>query len=261
MKRVLVTGANGQLGKSIQKIASDYSGLQFVFKNSKDLDITDTQKVVEVFEDGQYGYCINCAAYTNVEQAESDQDKAFLINAESVGNIAESCLKNEVTLIHISTDYVFDGEKEEPYTIEDTPNPINVYGASKLKGEEHIRKILERYFIVRTSWLYSEFGDNFYKTILRKAKAGEVLRVTDEQTGCPTHAKNLANFILSHIDSGSTNYGMYHFTDGETMTWYHFAKKILLENGLEKKGDLKKTQNYRTFARRPKHSVLAVHDT
>lgn len=256
MTRVLVTGANGQLGQSIQNIASDYPEIDFVFKSSKDMDITNVQEVIEVFENGRYRYCVNCAAYTNVERAESEQEKAFFINAEGVRNIVESCLKNNITLVHISTDYVFDGEKKEPYTINDTPNPINVYGASKLKGEEYIKKILERYFIVRTSWLYSEFGHNFYKTILRKAKAGEPLQITDEQTGCPTHAGNLGKFILNLIDTGNSDYGSHHFTDGEVMTWYGFAKKILRENDLENKVQLKKAENYSTFVKRPKNSVL-----
>lgn len=256
MISVLVTGANGQLGKSIQKIASDYPGLEFFFKNSKVMDITDAHMVAKGIKDGGYHYCINGAAYTNVEKAESEREKAFSVNAEGVRNIAESCLKNNVTFIHISTDYVFDGEKKEAYTIEDKPNPINVYGASKLKGEEYIRKILRRYIIVRTSWLYSEFGNNFYKTILQKAKTGIVLHVTDKQKGCPTHAGNLAKYILDLIDSGKKIYGIHHVTDGEAMTWHGFAKKILRENGLEEKVRLEKAENYRTFARRPKNGVL-----
>lgn len=256
MTRVLVTGANGQLGQSIHKIAMDYSELEFVFKNSKDMDITDAHNVDKVFDDGRYQYCINCAAYTNVEKAEKEEKKAFLVNAEGVRNLAECCLKNDVILIHISTDYVFDGEKKEPYTIEDTPNPINVYGASKLMGEDYISEILERYFIVRTSWLYSEFGNNFYKTILRKARAGEELQITDEQIGCPTRAGNLAEYILKLIDSENTEYRIHHFTDGEAMTWYGFAKRILTESGLENGPSLKKAENYRTFAKRPKNSVL-----
>lgn len=258
MKRVLVTGANGQLGKSIEKIASNYPELQFGFKNSKELDVTDASKVEKVFEEGQYHYCINCAAYTNVEKAESEQKKAFSINADGVQNVAMNCVQNNVILIHISTDYVFDGEKAEPYTIKDNPNPINVYGASKLLGEEYVQEILNSYFITRTSWLYSEFGKNFYKTILRKAKEEKVLQVTDEQTGCPTHALNLAKFIIDLIDSGSKNYGIHHFTDGKAMTWYGFAEKILADNKLGHTVHLEKAKNYRTFARRPKNSVLKI---
>ncbi len=256
MTRVLVTGAGGQLGKSIQKIALEYPELKFGFKNSKQLNITDASKVEAVLEEGQYQYCINCAAYTNVEKAERDKKNAFFVNAEGVKNIAESCLKMDVILIHVSTDYVFDGDKKEPYTIDDKPNPINVYGASKLKGEEYIKEILQKYFIVRTSWLYSEYGNNFYKIILRKAQAREELQITDEQIGCPTHAVNLARFILNVINSENSNYGIRHFTDGEAMSWYGFAKKILLENKLQHYAHPEKAKNYRTFARRPGYSVL-----
>jgi dTDP-4-dehydrorhamnose reductase len=256
MTRVLVTGADGQLGKSIQKIASEYPEIELVFKDSKALDITDAAKVKRAFEDERYQYCINCAAYTNVERAERELTKAFSVNAEGVKNVATNCHNNGATLIHISTDYVFDGEKKEPYTIRDRPNPINVYGASKLKGEEHIQELLDSYFIIRTSWLYSEFGKNFYKTILQKAKAGEDLHVTDAQTGCPTHASNLAKFTLDLIDSGSTQYGLHHFTDGKAMTWYGFAKKIVKDNKLQNTASIGKAKNYRTFAKRPKNSIL-----
>lgn len=258
MTRVLVTGANGQLGQSIQKMATDYLELEFMFKSSNDMDITDAEKVTEVFENGQYHYCLNCAAYTNVEKAEIELEKAFSVNAEGVRNIAQSCLKNNATLLHISTDYVFDGEKEEPYTIKDIPNPINVYGASKLKGESDIHGILKHYFIVRTSWLYSEFGNNFYKTILRKARAGEQLKITDEQRGCPTHADNLAEYVLNLIATDSKAFGIQHFTDGEVMTWHGFAEKILRENKLEDMVHLEKAENYRTFAQRPKNSILKI---
>lgn len=256
MTKVLVTGANGQLGKSIQKIASNFQELKFVFKDSREMDITDIYAIEKALTGGEYQYCINCAAYTNVEKAEIEPDQAFLVNAESVGNLAKVCLKNGVILIHISTDYVFDGEKAAPYTVRDQPNPINIYGASKLKGEHLVRENLTSYFIIRTSWLYSEFGKNFYKTVLQKIAAKVGMKVTDEQTGCPTHAGNLAKFILNLIYSGSTKYGLHHFTDGKAMTWYDFANEIL-EN-LDK-GDtihLEKAKNYHTLAKRPKNSVL-----
>lgn len=258
MIRVLVTGANGQLGKSIHKVAHGYPELRFFFKNSNELDITDGSQVKKIFAGHTFQYCINCAAYTNVEMAESEQEKAFAVNAQGVSNIADACLITDTILFHISTDYVFDGEKRLPYTVADAPNPINVYGASKLKGEELVQEKLQRFFIIRTSWLYSEFGKNFYKTILQKAKTEEVLHITDEQRGCPTHAHNLAKSILELIVSGSKNYGIHHFTDGNAISWYGFAKKILRENGLEKKVRLEKAKNYRTFARRPKNSVLKI---
>ena len=257
MIRILVTGANGQLGKSIQKIAPDYSELQLVFKNSKFLDITVSSEIDAILSEQKYDYCINCAAYTNVEKAEEEPNKAFLVNAEAVKNLAEACKRHRVIFIHISTDYVFDGETGIPYLTTDLPKPINIYGASKLKGETYIQEISECYFIVRTSWLYSEFGKNFYKTILQKAKTENIMYITDEQTGCPTRATNLAKYIFDLILSPSTDYGIHHYTDGEAMTWYDFAKMILRDNELHDTIQLHKSENYRTFAQRPKFSVLA----
>lgn len=257
MNRILVTGSNGQLGMSLQAIAKDHPDLNFVFKHSKELDITDIRAVNTIFGSTSFDYCINCAAYTNVEQAEKEPDKAFAVNAEGVRNLAKTCKKYQIVLLHISTDYVFDGEKETGYLPEDTPSPINVYGASKLKGEEIICSELSNYFIVRTSWLYNKnYGHNFYRTILRKARAGENLMVTEDQTGCPTNTDNLARFLLDLIANKNTGFGIYHFSDGIAMTWYGFAQTILEENGLLDTVILEKAKNYRTFAARPKNSVL-----
>lgn len=256
MIRILVTGSEGQLGKCIQKIVKKYPELELVFHNSKTLDITNPERITEVFSAEHFDYCINCAAYTNVEQAEKTPVPAFALNAEAVRHISLACSEYLVTLIHISTDYVFDGEKETPYTTSDKTNPINEYGRSKLQGEKHIQKNLKEHFIVRTSWLYSEFGKNFYKTIIEKAKTETVLQITDEQTGCPTNANNLASYILNLITENSRTYGIHHFTDGEAMTWYDFAKKILEESGLQDKVQLNRARNNRTFAKRPKNSVL-----
>ncbi|WP_291867273.1 dTDP-4-dehydrorhamnose reductase [Maribacter sp.] len=257
MKYILVTGANGQLGKSIQEVAKNYTELRFDFKSSKELDITNIAQVHSIFSTNKYDYCINCAAYTNVEQAEKNPEIAFRINEEAVKNLAKNCLEAEVVLIHISTDYVFDGEKKTPYTVNDIPNPINEYGKSKLEGEKYIQKTLNKYFIIRTSWLYSKkYGNNFYKTIVEKAKRGEILSVTDEQIGCPTNALNLALFIMEKIVNENVNFGIKHFTDDIPMTWYDFAKLILQENSIENNSILKKEKNYRTFAIRPKNSVL-----
>ena len=254
---VLVTGANGQLGQSIHKVASEYSEIELMFKSANDLDISDDLKVAQVFNNGRYRFCINCAAYTNVEKAENEREKAYSVNAESVRNLAKACLVNDVTLIHISTDYVFDGQKEEPYTIDDTPNPINVYGASKLRGEKNIIKLLQNYFIIRTSWLYSEFGKNFYKTILKKAQTENKIYVTDRQRGRPTHAENLARFILDIVvGKEKTPYGIYHFTDGKTMTWYDFAKSIIDRNDLSGTTEVVRDKNYRSFVKRPDNSIL-----
>lgn len=253
MKRVLVTGSSGQLGMCIQKNHKDFPEIQFIFTSSKELDITNVAAIKKYFESNKFDYCINCVAYTNVDQAEREPEKAFAVNAKGVKNIAKACQENDVVLVHISTDYVFDGEKRTPYTVDDSPNPINEYGRSKLKGEQYIQEILERYFIIRTSWLYSEYGNNFYKTILEKAKTEKILFVTNEQTGSPTKANNLAKFICDMIESNNCFYGIYHFTDGETTTWYDFAKQIVKENGLN---TIVEAKNYTSFAARPLYGVM-----
>ena len=259
MQKILITGANGQLGKSIEKISSHYPCMKFIFATSKDLDITNKEKASIFFEKHNPNFCINCAAYTNVEQAEKEPEKAFMINAEGVKNMALLCHKFNATLIHISTDYVFDGKKGEPYTINDQTNPINEYGKSKLAGEKYIQEILSNHFIVRTSWLYSkEFGKNFYKTIVQKAKVESEVFITDNQLGCPTNTNNLAVYLLDLIKNKSKQYRIHHFCDGEVMTWYDFAIKIVNENNLNKYVKIVRTENYRTFADRPKYSVLQV---
>ncbi|PIA79008.1 dTDP-4-dehydrorhamnose reductase [Gaetbulibacter sp. 4G1] len=256
-KRVLVTGANGQLGKTINELFFiNESNLEFTFVTKKELDITQKLELKLFFENNEFDFCINCAAYTNVEQAEKTPKAAYKVNGEGVKHLAQVCKETNTILIHVSTDYVFDGEKIEPYTIEDEPNPINEYGKSKLLGEQYIQKILEKFFIIRTSWLYSEkYGNNFYRTILEKAKKEKELFVTDEQTGCPTNTESLACFIIRIILSKSKNYGIKHFCDEKIMTWYGFAEQILNEH-LYKDIKIVKAKNYRTFALRPKYSIL-----
>ena len=257
MNRILVTGAGGQLGKSIQDLAPEYPGLDFLFVDKVDTDITRADLVLEKFREYRPDYCINCAAYTNVEQAEKTPEPAYAVNVKGVENLAHSCKEIQTVLIHISTDYVFDGAKEEGYTPGDQPNPINVYGKTKWLGEQVIQDQLKRYFIIRTSWLYSKkYPPNFYLTILEKAKRGDHLMVTDVQTGCPTDAANLARHILELIGSGSEEYGISHFTDGVAMSWFSFAVKILKDNNLFTRGFISKACNYGTFAKRPKNSVL-----
>ncbi|ALM08453.1 dTDP-4-dehydrorhamnose reductase [Sediminicola sp. YIK13] len=259
MKRVLVTGASGQLGMSLKDIHKDFQELEFVFKDRSELDIISRDQVKDIFSSGNFDFCINCAAYTDVEQAEKTPAIAYKINAEGVKNMALACKEYNVVFIHISTDYVFDGEKGLPYTVDDLPNPINEYGKSKREGERHIQEILKQYYIVRTSWLYhKEHGKNFYKTILKKAEKGETIYVTDEQVGCPTNAANLAQFILGLISLEDSNYGIIHYTDGEAMTWYDFSKKIIAENNFSSVATVVRDNNYRSFAARPKNSVLSL---
>ncbi|MDO6516173.1 dTDP-4-dehydrorhamnose reductase [Zobellia uliginosa] len=257
MKSVLVTGAKGQLGKSISDFVVNYPDLDFTFKDKSQLDISNPLDVNKEFSSSTYDYCINCAAYTNVDQAELNPELADKINAKGVKNLALACKENKVILVHISTDYVFDGDKTQPYTVGDKPNPINVYGKSKLKGELIIQETLNSFYIVRTSWLYHKsYGKNFYKRIIEKAKAGEILRVTDTQKGCPTNASNLAVYVLNLIDQNTTPFGILHFTDNEAMTWFDFAKIIIRNEGLD--CEVRVLDKKKSFggARRPSNSVL-----
>jgi dTDP-4-dehydrorhamnose reductase len=240
----------------LQKLASNYADIKCIFKSKESLDITDHKQIITEFGEEQLDYCINCAAYTNVEEAERNPDKAFAVNSEGVKKLAEACHTYKVKLIHISSDYVFDGEKKEGYLPSDTPNPINEYGRSKLEGESHIRECAREYLIVRTSWLYSEFGHNFYKSILAKAKKGETIFVTDAQTGCPTNANHLARYLLDIISNSKFETGIKHFTDGVAMSWYEFALRILEEHKLQSHAKVVRDKKYRSFVSRPKNSVL-----
>lgn len=251
----MITGSNGQLGQCLRKQTAHFPTFQYVFVSKNELDISDKNAVERFFQEGQFTHCINTAAYTNVEKAEREPEKAFDINAEAVKILAEVCQKFDVTLIHISTDYVFDGTKRTPYTEEDVPNPINIYGKSKLAGEIYIQEIWEKHFIYRTSWLYSQYGHNFYKSILRMAEEGKEMTITTEQTGTPTNANDLAEAILKVIEQESEDYGVYHFSNAGETTWYGFAEAILDAHHLDK-SKLGKTNHYRTFAQRPEYSVL-----
>lgn len=256
MKNILVTGANGQLGRCLQDAAATFPDLHFEFVSKEALDIENADAVDHFFRRNNFSYCINTAAYTNVENAEKEAEKAFAINAEAVKNLAESCYKNEVVLLHISTDYVFDGEKKTPYVETDSTNPLNVYGASKLKGEQYIQEICNTYFIFRTSWLYSQYGHNFLKTIVKYVSEKKPLTITTEQTGTPTNANDLAAALLQVIEHDLKDYGVYHYSNEGRTTWYGFAEAIC--NALEKRkeANLVKTDHYRTFAKRPACSVL-----
>ena len=256
MKNILITGANGQLGACFKKISGNYTECNFIFKSSSEADITDKPKLVKLFAEVKPHWVINCAAYTNVEKAEAEEEKAFKINAEASKNLAELCVANQAKLVHFSTDYVFDGKAEKPYKETDKTNPINVYGASKLKGENLIAETLKEHFIFRTSWLYSEFGHNFYKTIGRKIHEKAELNITTSQTGTPTNANDLAGFVVEIIASDNKNFGLYHFSNLGQATWYDFAKEILELTGNSEKIVLNKSNNFKTIAARPDYSVL-----
>ncbi|MGO3182970.1 MAG: dTDP-4-dehydrorhamnose reductase [Aequorivita sp.] len=256
MKKILVTGANGQLGRCIKDAATKFPDFEFVFVSKEELDIENADSLRDFFRENDFSHCINTAAYTNVEKAESEEEKAFAINAKAVKNLASICKENDVILLHVSTDYVFDGKKKSAYLETDETNPINVYGASKLKGEQYIQEIYDKFFILRTSWLYSQYGHNFLKTILRYSQEGKPLTITTEQTGTPTNANNLATALLQIIAQDSTEYGVYHYSNSGETTWFGFAEEILLQAENFEEANLAKTNHYSTFAARPVYSVL-----
>lgn len=256
MKKILITGANGQLGRCFQDDASSREGIVLLCEDKEVLDIADKAALKAYFEEQQPQHCVNAAAYTNVEKAESEREKAFLVNAEGAKNLAEVCREYNCTLWHISTDYVFDGSKNTPYIETDEVNPINVYGASKLKGEELIIETWDRHFIIRTSWLYSQYGHNFYNSILRLAKERDELTITTEQIGTPTNANDLAKAVLDMIAIDKAEYGVYHFSNKGSATWFDFAQAIVEIHGLEDEVSVGQTDYYPTFAERPKYSIL-----
>ena len=252
---VIVLGAAGQLGQAIQSISSN-TIIQFHFFGSHELDITNNEKVNVIFDAIKPDFCINAAAYTAVDKAEIEIEKADLVNRIAVKNIVNACVKHDTTLLHVSTDFVFDGEKNVPYLESDPANPTGIYGVSKRNGEIEIERSMSKYFIVRTSWLYSDFGHNFKKTMLRLAKEKESLIVVNDQIGSPTNALDLAAVLIEILKSRSENYGIYHFSNEGNTSWYGFAKKIFEVNHVSI--DLKgiSTSEYPTLAKRPKYSVL-----
>ncbi len=259
MKTILITGANGQLACCIESISANYPQYNFLYKNSKELDITEPEAIKDVFiNHPKIDYCINCAAYTAVDKAESEIEQATKVNDEGVRYLSEACKSNEVTLIHVSTDFVFDGNSTKPYKETDPTNPIGVYGLSKLGGEKAITETLERYFIIRTSWLYSEYGSNFMKTMLRLTADRDEISVVDDQVGSPTYAGDLANVILKIIEQDNTSYGLYHYSNEGSISWYDFAKEIFTIKGAKIKLNPIETTEYPTPARRPKYSVMDI---
>ena len=225
MKRVLVTGANGQLGLALQDAAKDFT-LDLVFMDKNSLDITDAEAIKRVFASQSFAIYINAAAYTQVDGAETNKELAFAINAKAVETLAKACKQHGCWLIHISTDYVFDGALDRPYTPSDVPNPLNVYGASKLAGEQAIALVGGTYSIVRTSWLYSRYGNNFYTKLQAQLDTGKTLRVTADQKGCPTRAEDLAAHLLTGIANQQLPKGISHYCGSEVMTWLGLARRL-----------------------------------
>ncbi|ASK30902.1 dTDP-4-dehydrorhamnose reductase [Chryseobacterium sp. T16E-39] len=259
MKKIVVIGGNGQLGNCIRKIAPNFEiDYEFIFTDSQILDITDEGAVDSFFHDNKPDFCINASAYTAVDLAEKEEEKAFAVNAEGVAHLAQACHDHKTVLVHVSTDYVFDGDTNLCYSEDDFTNPIGVYGESKLKGEELAMDINPKTIILRTSWLYSEFNKNFVKTMLNLFSQKDELGIVADQYGQPTNANDLAEAIMEIITSNHKNYGIFHFSNYPETTWYEFAKKIAEFSKSSVKLNSLTTEQYPTPAKRPKRSTMCL---
>lgn len=255
-QKILITGSNGQLGKELKRLENSFSQFNFIFLSREDLPIHHYELVRNFFKGYQPQFLINCAAYTAVDRAESEKELAFQVNGESVGVLAAVCKEYGTKLIHISTDYVFDGTATIPYKEESLTNPQSVYGASKLEGEKEALRFNPDSIIIRTSWVYSEFGKNFVKTMLKLMSEREELNVVSDQFGSPTYAADLAEAILQIISSGQWHPGIYHFSNEGIISWYEFAVAVKELSGNICKVNPIPTSQYPTPAKRPAYSVL-----
>lgn len=253
---ILVFGGVGQLGQCIQKIAEQKSIQGFIYLDEKQGNILDTDLLKSLFQEFQPAYVINCAAYTAVDKAEDEVDLTRKVNKDGAANLAKFCAEFDATLIHISTDFVFEGNVPQLLTETDEAVPVGIYGLTKLEGEQEIAKLTDKYFTLRTSWLYSEFANNFVKTMIRLGKERTELGVIVDQVGSPTYAVDLASVILHIIETKSTAYGLYHYSNEGVTSWYDFAVAIFELAGLSTHVKPLKTTEYPTKARRPAFSVM-----
>lgn len=250
---VLITGANGQLGKELQKLLSE-KGIHYVAADVAEMDITKKEAVDAFIEQVKPTIIYHCAAYTAVDMAEDEgKELCRLINVDGTRYIAQAAKKVGATVVYISTDYVFDGEKLQEYTVEDVANPKSVYGLTKYEGEQAVQEELENYYIVRTSWVFGEFGKNFVFTMQQLAQTRPVLTVVDDQVGRPTWTKTLAEFMV-HLTEEKASYGVYHLSNDNSCSWYEFAKEILKDTNVEVQ-PVDSTQ-FVQKAYRPKYSVM-----
>lgn len=256
MKKILITGANGQLGKEFRDLAADYPNDEFLFLSREDLPIHHYELVRNVFNSFQPDFCINCAAYTAVDKAEQEKELAFLVNAESVGVLAAVCTLHKTKFIHVSTDYVYDGEASQPYNENDITNPQSVYGSSKKMGELEAVKNNADAIIIRTSWVYSRHGNNFLKTMMRLMNEKDSISVVSDQKGTPTWAADIAEAIMHIINSGNWIPGIYNLSNAGETTWYDFAIEIKRLIASVCSVNPIPTSSYPTLAKRPQYSVL-----
>jgi dTDP-4-dehydrorhamnose reductase len=256
-KHILVTGANGQLGMEFRALEKRFHGSRFLFTTREELPLNNLGAIESYFAKNAITHCINCAAYTAVDKAETEIEEAFSINAEAVGKLAEACQSHKAIFIHISTDYVFNGEGSNPYTETDPTSPVSIYGSSKLKGEALAREYCEESIIIRTSWVYSRYGKNFVRTMMRLMAEKESIGVVSDQFGAPTYAADLAAAILQIIEKFEhPAAGIYHYSNQGLISWYDFAlaiKEISKSNCIVNPIE---SAAYPTPAKRPHYSVL-----
>lgn len=259
-QKILVTGANGQLGQSFQAVSAQYPNYQFTFAIRKDIDLNSLESIDNYFKQKQFDLIINCAAYTAVDKAEQEVELADAINHLAVKKLAQIAKEQSSVLIHISTDYVFDGTNYRPYSETDITNPQSVYGASKLKGEQAIQAIKPKGCIIRTSWVYSEFGNNFVKTMMKLGWDRDQLGVIFDQVGSPTYAKDLAQSIMTIVQSNKLNNAstpeIYHYSNEGVCSWYDFARQVFEIKNIDCRVNAIETKDYPTPATRPHYSLL-----
>jgi dTDP-4-dehydrorhamnose reductase len=256
MSKILITGGHGQLGSELKELAPFFGSLSFTYTDHQHLDITNTEEVTKYIREGQFSALINCAAYTAVDKAESEKDKALAVNGTATGVLARACKEMNVKFVHISTDFVFDGTMARPLLETDITNPLGVYGATKLEGERRALENNADSLIIRTSWVYSSYGNNFVKTILRLCKERESLNIIFDQIGTPTYAHDLARVILEIVSRNNFKPGLYHYSNEGVASWYDFAIAIRDLAGLKTPINPIETSQYPTPAVRPKYSVL-----
>jgi len=256
---ILITGSNGQLGSEIKRIASNYKNWNFIYRDLPALDITNLDQIKSLIQEENIKAIVNCAAYTAVDPAESNKALAYAVNVEGAKNLAIAANDYNAKLIHISTDFVFDGKYHLPYIESDLPNPLSVYGITKLEGEQKVLEILPSSIIIRTAWLYSAYGNNFVKTMQRLGRERDKLSVIFDQVGTPTWAADLAQtilVILKQLEEGNSEKGIYHFSNEGVASWYDFAVEIMELSQIECNVSPIETKEYPTPAPRPSYCVL-----
>ncbi len=256
-QKILITGANGQLGSELRELAANYPQFDFNFTDYQELSIIDEEAVNKMFDEYQPDFCINCAAYTAVDKAEDPSERELVdkLNADAVGFLAKACKKHNTKFVHISTDYVFDGNGTRPYKPEDPTEPVSVYGITKLEGER-LALANTDVIIIRTAWVYSSFGKNFVKTMMNLMNTKPSLNVVSDQYGTPTYAADLASAIMQIIASGKWQPDIYHYTNEGMINWYDFAVEIKENMNSTCEVNAISTSGYPTPAKRPAYSVL-----